>query len=321
MILERARHATGLCLLLIAISSNAECVSSLAPISGLFLGTLQPDRIAAGRTKTRFCLSSASHATLGANAGTEYVLDGATHQLDIEYARALTDHWHVAARLPVIKHDQGFLDNLIDNWHDWFGLPNGVRDQLPTDALNFSIAAADVSLAALADNQTSVGDAELQLWRTYKADEQTSFAIGLLAMLPTGDEQKFSGIGRAVGGLALAYQKQRFGGSERWSVGTQISARYLNSDPWQAIAVEPWVTQLAGHVSYRATSRVSLFGRLRLASSPVDLPLRPFDHGALALDLGLNLKLGGAVMYLGFAEDLRVNTEPDVVFRFGWSTN
>ncbi|MEM7562423.1 MAG: DUF3187 family protein, partial [Pseudomonadota bacterium] len=47
-----------------------------------------------------------------------------------------SDQWIFQSSLPLIANRPGQLDGLIENWHDFFGLPGGKRESFPRDEIN-----------------------------------------------------------------------------------------------------------------------------------------------------------------------------------------
>ena len=47
-------------------------------------------------------------------------------------------NWVTQITVPLVATDGGQLDSVIDEWHDFFGLPHGRRDNFPRDQLNIN---------------------------------------------------------------------------------------------------------------------------------------------------------------------------------------
>ena len=56
------------------------------------------------------------------------IIDGESEVWTLSYRRGFAGDWEAGLVLPIIEHSGGYLDRLIVNWHDWFGMPQGGRD-------------------------------------------------------------------------------------------------------------------------------------------------------------------------------------------------
>jgi len=63
-----------------------------------------------------------------------FLIDGETHTLDLNVARGVGTNAQIAVRVPLRWRGGGFLDGLIDKWHQVFGLPNGDRPSFVENA-------------------------------------------------------------------------------------------------------------------------------------------------------------------------------------------
>jgi hypothetical protein len=51
------------------------------------------------------------------------------------------ERFEFGLEIPYVMHREGFLDRLIIDWHDFFHLPQGERDDLPRDRLAYRVQA------------------------------------------------------------------------------------------------------------------------------------------------------------------------------------
>ncbi len=82
--------------------------------------------------------------------------------------------WLFNMNLSLISNDEGFLDQTIENWHDFFGMPQGGRDDVENDQIQLfyqkdgdNIIDSRQSSSGLADIQLAAGyqlSASSQLW-------------------------------------------------------------------------------------------------------------------------------------------------------------
>jgi hypothetical protein len=97
--------------------------------------------------------------------------------------------------LPWISHSGGNTDSAITTWHDWFGFPNGNRDQRPDNTFIYHYERGGKTLVNLSTPASGLADAEIYWQRTYipeiASKRQQTIQIG--ASLPTGKASKLLG--------------------------------------------------------------------------------------------------------------------------------
>ncbi len=116
----------------------------------------------------------------------QLLIDVETTRLDLQFTLHRGD-WQYAINLPLIDNRGGQLDRLILDWHDFFGLPQGGRDQAPLDdmALNWTIDGSDIvnvqhPVSGIGDIQLSVGrklDSGGELWLAVELPSGTDALI------------------------------------------------------------------------------------------------------------------------------------------------
>ncbi len=299
-----------------SFAAETVCNADLAPITGLFSVNRLVLPNADEPQVFETCLAIASHATLGARDTERYVFDGATHQLNFSGARLYSNGWSLGANLSVMSFSGGYLDAIIDQWHDTFGLPNGVRDQLPEDELALLVQRDGNTLAQLSRTTTHAGDLEIVLAQPARRLGRGNWQLAYIVKLPTGREAEFSGTGAlslgaaGVGDLPL-------GNSGRWSMNWQVVAQWHANDTWQNLSTRQWQLSATVNTALQLRPGWSLRAGLTSATTIVESDLRPFAKPPLSLDIGTSIDWGPARWYFGFSEDLRVNSQPDVVFHAG----
>ena len=89
--------------------------------------------------------------------------------------------WLFNANLSLISNKAGFLDQTIDSWHDFFGLPEGGREDDKTDQIQFFYQKDGVTI--IDSQQSSSGLADIQLAAGYQlsATSQLWAALELAA--------------------------------------------------------------------------------------------------------------------------------------------
>lgn len=212
------------------------------------------------------------------------------------------------AELPLMVTGGGILDQRIEDWHRWFGLPNGARTAQPRDAYQYRYQRNGVTVLDVHGSDVALGDV--------RAGMQQCGARGCwhaLLQLPTGDEDRLLGGGL---GAALWYSTAYALGSRFSGVlaaGSSVQRRVGALKPMQR-SVTPFGWASMG---YALTPRWALGAQLYAhaplyGSSQIDALTRM----GLQTTFGLQYRSArGMQLELGFQEDLITESSPDFVIQ------
>jgi hypothetical protein len=249
-------------------------------------------------------VQSDSHETLH--------VDGESDALDLTYENALAQNWRYRFTVPVIRDSGGILDSVIDTWHEAFGFPRGNRPFYPKGQIDYFYSGE--GKIDLNRSQTSLGDiaADLGLYTLDDARHTLSFWGGIKA--PTGKVADLTSDG-AWDSALWAHAAMRW---PKWQLGAEIGV------------AQPFGDELfAGNAH-----RTSMFARFALSRSLGPLwSVRAQLDGQTGRVAGTDMRFLGPSMQLtvgacrrlkgrwridmGFAEDIAVNTAPDITFFLG----
>lgn len=263
-----------------------------------------------------------SNFTVG-NEGDETIsIDGETHRLNLQMRYGLTDGIEVGIDLPYLSHKGGSLDGLIENWHDFWGLPTGNRSNYPRDQLVFSYRKNGQFLAAVTESQSGLGDVSLSLGYQLATNDKRQWALRTSVKLPTGDADQLLGSGSTdvVAGINLTDQSlmQKYNLTWHGSGGLL----WMGSGDVLDDQREDWVAYGSLTLAWLATQNFSL---------KLQLDAHTAFYNSASTELGeesAQLVFGGAVrlgkhwmMDLAVSEDIVVGTASDVVFHIGIRNN
>jgi hypothetical protein len=168
-------------------------------------------------------------------------VDGESTVLDLAYENSLGPHWRYRLSLPIDRDSGGFLDSVIDTWHEAFGFPRGYRPYYPKKQIDYSYTG--VARIDLNHSETSIGDlaADVGWYAADDAHRTLSLWGGLKA--PTGQVADLTSDGAWDGAL--------------WAHGAM---RWLK---WQ-LAAELGMAQPFGDEIFAGQAhRASAFARVR----------------------------------------------------------
>ena len=274
-----------------------------------------PQVLPSNRGETRLTLDVANEYVGEGDCNTEcMILDGETSRLRLSHRRGLGGGWDAAVELALLHRGGGMLDGFIQDWHGWFGLPNGGREFAPNGGYFYYYRRDGQPRLDEREGGTDFGDTQLTVGRALGA----STALRAMAKLPTGDS---SAPGGGNAGAAL-WLEQGFGGAGGWrgyaALGGSFNERGDVLPDQQNTGIVFGGIGLAVPLTRRltATAQLNAHGPL-YDDSPLDL--NSLTRPGAPLTLGLRLRTGArGSIELGFQEDPAVNASPDFALYLMW---
>lgn len=274
-----------------------------------------------GRSSAGLFFDLASNYNLSTSDTESLLLDGESYRVNLILRGGLPRGFEAGLELPWLAYGGGTIDGFIEDWHRFFGLPDGGRSSAPNNRLHYGYRRnGDVKLS-ITDHHAGIGDLMFTGgWQCY-GDAASPQAASLRAAVkaPTGDPAILTGsgstdlslwlIGRsdhplpwghatlygAVGGMYLSPGDVLPELQRHWAAFGSVGAGW---SPWEIIAFSfqlDWNTPL-----YSGSSFTALSG------------------DALGLIIGGSVALGErTLLELGVSEDLIVTSWPDVTFHMG----
>lgn len=291
------------------------------PLAGLF-GF--PDSREGGRTleadrrTVALTLMTSSHAVRDAGGDASLLFDGETSRLALTWRQGVSERLELGMDVPYVLHESGGLDGFIDDWHGFFGLPEGIRDELPRDRLVFRYRPPDGETLRLDRNVRGLGDLRLTAGVRLQRRATTHTALRLAIKLPTGDSAQLLGSGSADVSVGLAHDRLAVAGASSLSSFWRLSATYTGSPDLPLPRTKRIVGQLAAGIGWQPHSSMQLVVQTRVRSRIYDSPLSPPGDVAASLTVGANLRLSRHYdLSIAVAEDVHVRSLPDVTFAIG----
>ncbi len=245
------------------------------------------------------------------------IIDGETQRLAASLRYGIAPDFELGLMVPVLITGGGVLDGLIENWHNFWGLPNGGRNEAPRDRLLYNVQRDGQTRLNVNRSASELGDIEVSGgWQLARP-----LALRAMVKLPTGDEDRLTG-GNFGSALWLDWDPfASFGGSRRWfgfvSGGASINAQSRVLSDYQ----EKRVGFGGVGAGYRLLRPLSIIAQF-YAHTPL--------YSGTVLDAlqkpGGQLSFGGRWAFsthtavdLGFQEDLITNSSPDFSIHLGLS--
>ncbi len=303
-------------LILLAPAAQAEPFATFnqaALAQGFDLPAVGHGRVlAAGDSATAFSLDLTSEYSTDTTGAETVTLDGESAHLTGRYRRGLGGGFEWGAELAAVHVGGGFLDSFIEDWHDFFGLPNGGRDLVPQDRYQYRYEKNGVVLLDRTEEGWALGD--LRVSGGWAASDNLALRAEL--KLPTGDEDKLTG--GNLGGAFWADWALPFDVDSRWS-GFVSGGLSMN--------------QKGGVLEDQQETLVPFgsAGAFLRATQKIELGVQLYAHGPLYKDSdldqlsrnGLQFAFGGRwiekawALDIAFQEDLITKSSPDFSIHVG----
>ncbi len=110
------------------------------------------------------------------NALEDLTIDVENTRFDFQASLAQQD-WLFNINIPLIRNSAGFLDQTIVGWHDFFGLPQGGRDQAPNNRILMRYRNTQGDVFSLSQSDSGVGD--IQLAAGYRLSPRDQIWLGV----------------------------------------------------------------------------------------------------------------------------------------------
>ena len=254
-------------------------------------------------------------AIVQSNSRESLTVDGETSELRLSAGLAFGEHFAFQLQLPYRYTGGGSLDGFIDDWHGWFGLPQGARPSLPEDAIHLSYRRDGATLLDVRSAQSGIGDVRAAAGYQWLSNEHTAIAAWLDLKLPTGDADKLTGSGAADVSLIVAVD-HRF--NDRWSVFGQFGVSYLGSGDLLPDLQRHIVGSALIGFDVRVWRGLGFKVQLDAHSGAYEDTSLDYLGDATILTVGGDYRFAsGWKLDFGVSEDVAVDASPDVVFVIG----
>jgi hypothetical protein len=203
----------------------------------------------------------------------------------------------------------GELDGAIEGWHDFFGLPNGDRDDFQRNQIDVEYARDGV--VEYSQDKSSSGLADISLALGYQLSAETRYFVGI--ELPTGSASNYSG-NEAIDVATWVTHEELV--DAEWTVYGLLGVSFPGDDGnLEGLVVDKiWVAQLG--TQYFFNDAVAGTVQLDWHSETIDDSELTAFGDSLQIQLGLGfLKLiDNHRLDLFFSEDIKVESAPDISF-------
>ncbi|MGI9344795.1 MAG: DUF3187 family protein, partial [Gammaproteobacteria bacterium] len=248
--------------------------------------------------------------------GAEHVsFDGETDRNSLSLGWGFSQNWAATVVLPVIRHSGGVTDSYVNKWHDFFLLSDGGRHLAPNDQLRYQFDAAASHSVVLDASGSGVGDVvfEIAHARPSTSAFQIGYALGYKAS--TGQVRAWRG-----SGASDLYGVVRFSGRSRKDAPLywhgQFGLVHAGDSELLGPNQKDWVWFAGLSAEWMVHTDWSLLAQIDSHSAIVQTAIPALGQPAGILSLGLRHQLTPQwAIDIGFAEDIIVESAPDIIFQ------
>jgi hypothetical protein len=289
-------------------------VENLSPLASLLaLPSQRSADIREGLSVT-FHSDIATHFVSQARSGELVFFDGETQRHSLGLRWGILPDWELSAVVPFTRHSGGFTDGYVNRWHDFFGMPDGGRNDVPEDQLRYQFASPQLE-STLFESASGLGDVTLELafMGERQRDLQIAYAVGYKAS--TGDSSDWTGSGSSD-----LYGVARFSGAHRSELPLywhgQLGITSVGNSSPLGPEQRDWIWFGGLSAEWHFNQRWALIGQIDSHSAILDSSLDALGEPAAMLSLGLRRQLNSKwAIDVSFAEDIVVESAPDIIFQ------
>ncbi len=299
-----------------AVGSEPLYVKNLSPVAGLLGLPSQRDAqtTPSGDWAVALHGSLANHYVNDGNATEALNFDGETGRVALELRYGLAENWDLQLEVPWLDQSGGDLDGLIDDWHDFWGMSDGGRSNVPKDVLDYRYASAQGGFS-LQDDTSGIGDVSLSVSHAFYRDENSTVSAALGYKFGTGDDKDFLGSGADDAYLALRFSGEQLSDLPLSWHGQIGYLRAGDSDVLEGLQEKNlWFAGLA--MDWRFARNWSVIAQIDSHAAPLDSELTGVGDDAILGTLGTRWYFTPQwSVDISVVEDIRVETAPDVTFQ------
>lgn len=251
------------------------------------------------------------------NPGNENLfIDGETTQLNLIVDYGINEVQQLRLRIPFIRHGAGSLDGFIDDFHDFFGFPQGHRPNYANNQFSFLYQVNSVDLIHIDQANQGIGDISLDSGYQIRRDQWGASSIWASLKLPTGDAEQLNGSGAAD--LALWWASERSFAHD-WHRYLNLGVLLLGHGEVLANQQRSKVLFGTAGLQWRVIPVLSLNVQLDFHSAFYDDTSLEFLGDSIQISSGGHIRLShDSRLEIAVIEDIQVGASPDVTFHFTW---
>ena len=292
-------------------------IRNLAPASGIYgePRALGGDVLATGYELT-LGTEFANNFTGAAHDSAVAYFDGETTYLTVGLRHAFAGRWEWGIEAPYVIQHGGYLDSVIDNFHDALGFDDNGRNAAERDKIRYFVADGGSTYVDFRNDRRGWGDIRISGGYQLARDSERSLALRALVKVPTGDVGKLTGSEATDVSAWLDYTDRDLLARLHMSMTGAVGVIVLGDG--ELLPHEQQRTALYGHfgVGYPLTDAWTLKAQLDYHSDLIDAAVDQLGGAAVQGSLGARWRFTQK-LWTDFAltEDLTADSTSDVLLQ------
>lgn len=240
------------------------------------------------------------------SASESLLIDVENYRYELALGHRSND-WVMQATLPLIFNRGGELDGLIDDWHKFFGLPEGNRSGFSSNQIEIEYIRDGVTEYLQTSHSSGLGDIAIAIGYQPTASD-TGYFIGL--ELPTGAESDYSGNEALDLALWLTHT-QAINPQTNWYGLLGITIPGDGGALNKLLVEQIWIAQIGAN--YKFDADISAIVQFDMHSKTLENTA--LDAFGNSVQVQVGLRFDGLIedhsFELFFTEDIFVGSAPD----------
>ena len=252
--------------------------------------------------------------------GEAYLVDLELGLLDVTLHRKLTRYWGVYAHFSAVSYTGGFLDGMIESFHDTFGFSSFGRPAVNRNDINVILDLKKTRLFQPELPASGLLDPTFGVRYTAALNGAPwNLVIEGAVKVPVGGERPFLSTGHWDFGLQGTLQ--RFW--RRHAAYASLAGVYSEGRDIAPSYSRPLISTLILGYEYRLTDRTNFIAQTYASSSVFnrdDTDLEGLLKTKYQVSAGVRHRIGASVLTFALTENFgSFNNTPDVGFQLGWA--
>ena len=270
----------------------------------------------AGKWRTNLIANISNTYSNSVGANERLATDCETFRGSLIINYGVRDNVQLSVEVPYISHDEGFLDDFIYDWHDFFSMPQNGRNNEQSNQFYISYLSGGTTSYKLTDTGSGLGDIRINGAFTMPWKSRALIFSAELKF-PTGDYDRLTGSGSYDFSLGLMLNDPFSLEKYRITLYGGLAGLFLGqADGVLADIQKNFVLAARAGIGWQATKLIQLKLQLDTQSAIYDSELRDLGDTAFQLITGGSLTFTEDVyLDISVAEDIRTLTAADVAFQ------
>ena len=270
-----------------------------------------------GILDTSFTYFITNHAISDDSGDESIIWDGETTQYNFAFRYGFSDTVELGLDIPYVHHGGGYMDSMIRNYHDIFGMPNDRQEAFDKNQIHYQIQENEVILFQMQDSASGIGDVRLSAAMPLMIDslgEKRHLALRSQIKLPTGDAKYLLGSGATDVSIGLTYSDFETLNNFDMVLSSHAGVIYLGdadvlTNKQENIAVYGGIS-----IDWLALENLEIKAQLDMHTALYDSDLVQLGSSIQLLVGGTLYLPGDMLLDLGISEQLSTDATPDVGF-------